>query len=212
VVWYWQLVEELNFPPVLAFSHEDIKAAAPGASNLAQALPPNIKLLTLTNNYAAHNNGTILLRLAHLYAHGEHPTLSAAVTLSLRAVFAKSGLTVASAEETSLTANQVRTTPSWPRSWANSSLPSLCSHRNAWASLRLLGQPDTFLAPARGHHGCQPLERPVEHRRRWRRAAAAQRRRPAPHGHCSAHGSAHVPGGAGVAAGPSNTFVTTYLV
>ena len=111
-----QLVEELNFPPVLAFSHEDTKGAAPSASHLAQALPPNIKLLTLTNNYAAHNNGTILLRLAHLYAHGEHPTLSAAVTLSLRAVFAKSGLTVASAEETSLTANQLAATMDASRS------------------------------------------------------------------------------------------------
>jgi hypothetical protein len=44
---------------------------------------------------------------------------------------------------------QVRKTLSWPRSWANFSLLSalqLCSHRNAWANLHLLGQPNTFLA------------------------------------------------------------------
>ena len=47
---------------------------------------------------------------------------------------------------------QVRKTPSWPRSWANFSLLPLYSHRNAWANLHLLGQPNTFLAaePVRG--------------------------------------------------------------
>ena len=41
---------------------------------------------------------------------------------------------------------KVRKTPSWPRSWANFSLFQLYSHRNAWANLRLLRQPNTFLA------------------------------------------------------------------
>jgi Ca2+-binding EF-hand superfamily protein len=40
---------------------------------------------------------------------------------------------------------QVRKTPSWPRSWANFSLLQLYSHRNAWANLHLLGQPNTFV-------------------------------------------------------------------
>ena len=44
---------------------------------------------------------------------------------------------------------QVRKAPSWPRSWANFSPSQLCSHRNAWANLHLLGQPDTFLARVR---------------------------------------------------------------
>ena len=39
---------------------------------------------------------------------------------------------------------KMRNSPSWPRSWAN----SLCSHRNAWANLSRLGQPDIFLAKA----------------------------------------------------------------
>ena len=41
------------------------------------------------------------------------------------------------------TAGQVRKMPSWPRSWANSSLLQLYSHRNAWANSHLLGQPNT---------------------------------------------------------------------
>jgi hypothetical protein len=49
---------------------------------------------------------------------------------------------------------QVRTTratsgPSWPRSWGNFSLVSLCSHRNVWANLHILGQPNAFPY----HHG-----------------------------------------------------------
>ena len=41
---------------------------------------------------------------------------------------------------------EVRKTPCRPRSWANFSLLQLYSHRNVWANLRLLGQPNTFLA------------------------------------------------------------------
>jgi hypothetical protein len=44
--------------------------------------------------------------------------------------------------------HQVINTPSWPRSWANFSLFSLYSHRNARFNLHLLGQPNTFHAPA----------------------------------------------------------------
>jgi hypothetical protein len=40
-----------------------------------------------------------------------------------------------------LAVNEVRKTPSWPRSWANFSLLHLYSHRNAWANLHLLHQP-----------------------------------------------------------------------
>ena len=41
---------------------------------------------------------------------------------------------------------RVRKTPSWPGSWANSSLFPLCSHMNARANTHLLGQPNIFLA------------------------------------------------------------------
>jgi hypothetical protein len=38
---------------------------------------------------------------------------------------------------------KVGKTPRWPRSWANFSLLQMSSHKNAWANLHLLGQPDT---------------------------------------------------------------------
>jgi hypothetical protein len=40
----------------------------------------------------------------------------------------------------------VSKTPMWPSSGADFSPPSLYSHRDAWASLHLLGQPNAFLA------------------------------------------------------------------
>ena len=58
--------EELNFPPLLAFhpaaAQPPAAAAAAAATTTAfsavsQALPPNLKLLTLTNNYAALHGG-----------------------------------------------------------------------------------------------------------------------------------------------------------
>jgi hypothetical protein len=45
-------------------------------------------------------------------------------------------------------AARVRKPPSRPRCWPNFSLLQLCSHRNAWANLHLLGPPNTFLARA----------------------------------------------------------------
>jgi hypothetical protein len=62
---------------------------------------------------------------------------------------------------------QVRKTPSWPRSWANSSRLQLYSHMNAWANLHLLGQPNTILAARRWprrHH--RSGARPSVHRPR----------------------------------------------
>ena len=45
-------------------------------------------------------------------------------------------------------AAKVRKAPSWPRSWANSSLLWVYSHRNAWSNLQFLGQSNTCLAQA----------------------------------------------------------------
>jgi alpha-mannosidase len=104
-----QLIESLNFPPTLAFSKGASGAVAvPSMSAISAALPPNIKLMTLSSNYAAWNDGKLLLRLSHLYAVGEHPDLSRPATFSLAAVFAKAGLKILTATETMLTANQPR--------------------------------------------------------------------------------------------------------
>lgn len=101
-----QLVERLNFPPQLAF---DPASAVPGNisySALADVLPPNLKLVTLTSNYAAWHGGQLVLRFAHLYEVGEHPEFSAPVQIDLQQVFAKSGLVITAATETLLSANQ----------------------------------------------------------------------------------------------------------
>jgi hypothetical protein len=64
---------------------------------------------------------------------------------------------------------QVRETPSWPRSRANFSLLHLHSHRIAWANLHRFGQPDILLSSQDcfrprsgiGANG-QPLQQPPE--------------------------------------------------
>ncbi|KAL3916322.1 MAG: hypothetical protein SGPRY_006870, partial [Prymnesium sp.] len=52
-------------------------------SALLAALPRNVKLVTLTSNYADHNGGKLLLRLSHLYQKGEHSTLATPVEVDL---------------------------------------------------------------------------------------------------------------------------------
>lgn len=104
------LSEEQNFPLDLAFmgtSTGDLNAQRPVFSALARDLPPNVKLQTLTSNYASSNGGKMLFRLAHLYGVGEHSTLSQPVTLDLKAIFG-SGYSITDAQEMSLTANQGR--------------------------------------------------------------------------------------------------------
>jgi hypothetical protein len=56
--------------------------------------------------------------------------------------------------------SKVRKPPSWPRSWPNFSLRLLCSHRNVWANLYLLGQPNTFLAQGSGVATRSPTSSP----------------------------------------------------
>jgi hypothetical protein len=108
-----KLSEDLNFPPIVALTPppkpgQSETSARPSAtfSALSKALPPNVKLVTLTNNYAHINGGKLLLRLSHLYAAGEHPTLAQPVTVDLESVFGKAGLKILGATETTLTANQ----------------------------------------------------------------------------------------------------------
>ena len=57
-------------------------------SFLAQALPPNAKLLSLKNMPAEDgHSGGMPLRLAHLYEEAESPALSLPANVSLTAVF-----------------------------------------------------------------------------------------------------------------------------
>ena len=100
------MIEELNFPSTLAFASGAITTAQPSYSAIAKAFPDNVKLTTLTSNYAAFNDGALMLRVAHLYSVGEHPTLSAPATISFADIFAKTGLTITSMRETTLSGNQ----------------------------------------------------------------------------------------------------------
>merc|ERR1711998_754062 len=45
------LQEELTFPATLAFAAIDMKTSAPTFSAIKTALPKNVKLMTVTNNY-----------------------------------------------------------------------------------------------------------------------------------------------------------------
>ena len=101
-----KLIERLNFPPTLAFATGDTTGMHPSYSAVSEALPENIKMMTLTNNYADFHDGAVLLRIAHMYEVDEQSTLSAAVEVDLGKVFAKAGFTLQSATETTLTGNQ----------------------------------------------------------------------------------------------------------
>lgn len=94
------------FGPLFAFADTD--GATPLAwanahrttfSGVASPLPPNVHLLTTHST----GPGSLLVRLAHIFAAGEDTTLSANVTVALGGLF--SGLAVTDAVETTLPAS-----------------------------------------------------------------------------------------------------------
>ena len=107
-----QIVDQMYYRPTLAFTQDSstfAESTPAEFSALAQALPENVNLMTLTNNYAGINDGKLLLRFAHVYGIDEHPELSEPVKITLSTLFSTaSGLKIVAAEETSLTGNQPR--------------------------------------------------------------------------------------------------------
>jgi alpha-mannosidase len=101
-----QLQQQLQFPATLAFAEAGLQTKLPTFSAIQAALPKNVRLMTVTNNYADFNDGQYLVRLAHLYSIGEHKELSQPATVSLADVFAKGRLKIKSAQAMSLTGNQ----------------------------------------------------------------------------------------------------------
>merc|ERR1711918_217742 len=75
----------------------------PTFSALTKDLPQNVKLQTLTNNYASLHDGKLLFRLTHLYSVGEHPTLSQPAEVDLSTLFGE-GYRIVDAEEMSASA------------------------------------------------------------------------------------------------------------
>ncbi|KAL8046895.1 hypothetical protein ABFX02_08G203600 [Erythranthe guttata] len=98
--------QEIYSPLLLAFSHEDAETwkslhltkATTMESNYS--LPSNIALITLQELV----DGSVLVRLAHLYEGGEDPDYSTLAKVELKKLFA--GKTIKGVKETSLSANQ----------------------------------------------------------------------------------------------------------
>ncbi|PIM99013.1 Alpha-mannosidase [Handroanthus impetiginosus] len=100
--------QEIYSPLLLAFSHEDSEKWK--SSHLTKAttmesnysLPTNVALITLQELV----DGSVLVRLAHLYEAGEDPDYSKLAKVELKRIFA--GKTIKTLKETSLSANQNR--------------------------------------------------------------------------------------------------------
>lgn len=101
-----QLIESLNFPATLAFAPSTSTMKNLEWSGVSSALPAEIKLMTLTSNYEEIHDGALLLRLAHIYSVDEHPTMSLPISVDLSKVFGKTGFTIKTATEMTVTANQ----------------------------------------------------------------------------------------------------------
>ncbi|VAI39198.1 unnamed protein product [Triticum turgidum subsp. durum] len=106
--WRRTFGQELYSPLLLAFAEKDggnwanSHVSSFSAMDPTYSLPENVALLTLEEL----EDGSVLLRLAHLYEAGEHKDLSAPASVDLKRVFPdkKIGKII----ETSLSANQER--------------------------------------------------------------------------------------------------------
>ncbi|XP_038973744.1 alpha-mannosidase-like isoform X5 [Phoenix dactylifera] len=105
---YWRRTygQQIYSPLLLAFTHENEehwKSSHTTKTTMMEdgySLPPNVALITLQ----VLDDGTVLLRLAHLYETGEDVQYSAMAKVELKKVFAKK--TIKELKETSLSANQ----------------------------------------------------------------------------------------------------------
>ncbi|KAK4416850.1 Alpha-mannosidase [Sesamum alatum] len=98
--------QELYSPLLLAFSHEDSETwksshiTSATTMEASYSLPFNVALITLQELV----DGSVLVRLAHLYEAGEDPDYSKLAKVELKKMFA--GKTIKTLKETSLSANQ----------------------------------------------------------------------------------------------------------
>jgi alpha-mannosidase len=102
-----QLIEQISFPATLAFTHSSTTVGTPTYSALQSALPSNVRLMTITNNYADFHDGQVMVRFSHLYSIGEHPELSKPATFNMVDVFGKGRMKIKSAVAVSVTGNQL---------------------------------------------------------------------------------------------------------
>ncbi|KAF9622793.1 hypothetical protein IFM89_034028 [Coptis chinensis] len=98
--------QQVYSPLLLAFAHEKMDNwTASYVTNATTmdpyySLPPNVALITLEEL----DDGSVLLRLAHLYEAGEDAEFSAMAKVELKKMFARS--TISEVNETSLSSNQ----------------------------------------------------------------------------------------------------------
>merc|ERR1712217_338348 len=100
------LQEQISFPATTAFTEGSAQITTSTWSALQSALPKNVRLMTITSNYADFNQGQVLVRFAHMYSIGEHPVLSKPATVDMADIFAKGRLKIKSATAMSVTGNQ----------------------------------------------------------------------------------------------------------
>jgi alpha-mannosidase len=73
--------------PVVRFSAASTPITVPPMLVLAAPLPPNVHLLTFQSILTTDSLSRNIVRLAHLFEAGEHPTLSLNATVDLGAAF-----------------------------------------------------------------------------------------------------------------------------
>ncbi|KAJ3678236.1 hypothetical protein LUZ60_002039 [Juncus effusus] len=107
--WRRTIGQEIYSPLLLAFSQEedgtnwaDTHVPTFSMSDSDFNLPNNVALITLQ----LLEDGSVLLRLAHLYEVGEHKDLSKTATVDLKKLF--KGKTISGIKETNLSGNQER--------------------------------------------------------------------------------------------------------
>lgn len=97
--------EDLQFPATIALQTNAAAKIERPAFSAVGTLPDNVKMMTLTDNYADLFEGRSMVRFAHLFGVDEHPELSRPANVSLAKFFARAGLKVESVEEMGLTGN-----------------------------------------------------------------------------------------------------------
>ncbi|KAL6653701.1 hypothetical protein ACP70R_008625 [Stipagrostis hirtigluma subsp. patula] len=106
--WRRTFGQQVYSPFLLAFTHEDetswksYSVAKASMMDANYSLPKNVAIITLQNL----DDGTTLLRLAHLFQAAEDPQYSVMAKVELRKVFGKR--TIKQLSETNLSANQKR--------------------------------------------------------------------------------------------------------
>ncbi|XP_042478440.1 alpha-mannosidase [Macadamia integrifolia] len=104
--WRRKTGQEVYSPLLLAFTHEkmenwkDSRVTTMTAMDPNYTLPPNVALITLQEL----DDGTVLLRLAHLYEAGEDPVYSKMAKVELKKIFTRN--VIKEVRETSLSTNQ----------------------------------------------------------------------------------------------------------